>query len=687
MSYGSGSSSSFTDYRSSASEGGGPYPMGGPGTDAKGESYWSLSQLKDAFTDYLGAKTDEIEEQKDARRYYHASQWTEEQIKTLKKRNQPPTVFNRIGRKIDGVVGLVERIRQDPKAYPRTPKHEEGAELATAVVNYVMDEQRWNEKRPEVARDGAIDGIAGIEINIEQGDQGDPEIGLEIVEPDSFFYDPRSYRADFSDATYMGVAKWLDVDTAREMFPDQADALGAIQDSEEFTTNPDRERKWFTITGTKRQVRVVDCWYKHKGDWCWCIFVGSTKLMEGKSYLRDQKGKGECKYIMFAANVDQDGDRYGFVRNMKWAQDAINARQSKMQHILASRRLLLQKGGVQDVEVARREWARPDGVIETIGPVNESAKADDQSFDFAGWTKMMEMALSEIENFGPNPALIGQGIENKSGRAIALLQQAGMADLGPYLSGFKGLTLRIYRAVFNAVRTHWKAERYIRVTDDEGLAQFLAINQLGVDPRTGMPAIVNALGQLDVDIILDEGADHISAMADQYETLTIMAGNGQQIPPQVLVELSPLAASVKKRILDMLQQAQQPGPAQQAQLQELMAKIKEMLASAGLKEAQTMKTMAEAQTLPAQIQADMMGNAMGQPGIGPVESQKIAAEAEDKRASAVLKMTQAEKTMQETRLMPQQMAMEARERQQDRQIAFHNAEADRKVQAKQRQPA
>jgi hypothetical protein len=28
---------------------------------------------------------------------------------------------------------------------------------------------------------------------------------------------------------------------------------------------------------------------------------------------------------MFSGNVDQDGDRYGFVRNMKSAQDGINA--------------------------------------------------------------------------------------------------------------------------------------------------------------------------------------------------------------------------------------------------------------------------------------------------------------------------------------------------------------------------
>jgi hypothetical protein len=672
-----------TSYTSGATESGGPHATGATGgQQTDGTEYWTLSKCKDAYTDYLGSKSEEIEEQKDARRYYHASQWTEDQIKVLKKRNQPPTVFNRVGRKIDGVVGLVERIKQDPKAYPRTPKHEEGAELATAVVRYVMDEQRFDEKRPEVARKGAIDGIAGVEINIAQGDQGDPEVELEIVEPDSFFYDPRSYRADFTDAMYMGVAKWLDVDTAKGMFPDHADQLGAMSDSTEFTSSPDRERKWFSTTGTKRQIRVVDLWYKHKGEWCYAIFTGSTVLMEGQSYLKGQKGKTECKYVMYSSNIDQDGDRYGFVRNLKWAQDAINARQSKMQHVLASRRLILSQGAVQDVEVARREWARPDGVVMVNGAVNEGAKADDQSFDFAGWTKMMEMALAEVENFGPNPALIGQGIENKSGRAIQLLQQAGMADLGPYLSGFKGWVLRVYRAVFNAVQQHWQAERWIRVTDDDGLAQFIQINGLGVDPNTGQPAIVNALGSLDVDIILDEGPDAVNMQADAYDTLTILAGQGAQVPPSVLIELSPLPSSQKKRIQDMLEQQ---GQSPQAQIQQrgMMAEVADKEAAAGLKQAQTQKTMIEAQTLPAQIQADAMGGAMGGDMPQPVESQKVAAEAEDKLASADLKRAQTAKVMTETALMPEKIRMDAQDRAADREIAFHNAGEDRKVKAQQ----
>jgi hypothetical protein len=334
-----------------------------------------------------------------------------------------------------------------------------------------------------VRRDGAIDGIGGIEIEIEQGDHGDPEVGFDIVEPDSFFYDPRSYRADFSDATYMGQGKWTDVETVKDMFADQADEIGKGSVGSDLTSNPDREQKWFSIR--RQQAPRSPGGYlvsSTKSGWCWAIFTGSKILMEGKSYLKDEKNKDACKYIMFSCNVDHDGDRYGFVRNMKSSQDSFNFKHSKLNHILASRRLILSQGSMQDVEKARTEWARDDGVVVVNGNVNEGAKADDRSFDFAGWAKLLEEDKQELDNYGPNQALIGD-IQNQSGRAIQLLQQAGMAELGPYILGYRGWKLRVYRAIFSAVQQYWTGERYVRVTDDEGLAQFIQINGVGTTRR------------------------------------------------------------------------------------------------------------------------------------------------------------------------------------------------------------
>lgn len=660
-------------------------PVSGPSSSVgrskkEGNSYWEVSRCKKSYLDYLFNKTPEIEEQKTSRRYYHCDQLTTEQIKALRKRKQPPVIFNRIGRKIDGVVGLIERLRQDPKAYPRTPEHEQGAELATAVLRYVMDEEDWKAKSPEVARDAAIDGIGGIEIEITQGDQGDAEVSFEVVEPDSFFYDPRSYRADFSDARYMGVGKWMDLDAAIELFPDHEDELRAVgTDSSELSSNPDREKRWFTEIGSKRLVRVIEIWYKHRGEWCWAIFTGHSILMEGKSYLIDNKKKTFCKYIMFSANVDHDGDRYGFIRNMKDAQDEYNSRRSKALHQINSRRLILGQGAVQDIETVRREWARPDGVVVIQGnDVGQGVKADDQSFDFAGQLKLMENAIAELENYGPNQALLGDQ-QNQSGRAIALLQQAGMAQLGPYIMGYRGWKLRVYRGIFNAIQKFWSGERWIRVTDDQNIKNFIAINQQRKGPY-GEDVTVNPIGALDVDIILDEGPDYVNAQADLYEALgQLMPRVAGALSPQemralvgILIDCSPIDATAKKKFRDAAQQASQPDPAQQ-QVQQLQ--LADAVAKVDETKSKTLLNTAKARSEGLPNMPDQ-GD-----GIDPrIKNMQAYADVQNTFASARHKNAQADRTDVETMIAPHQamhdasmdlanIEQSARDRAEDRRLA------------------
>ena len=228
----------------------------------------------------------------------------------------------------------------------------------------------------------------------------------------------------------------------------------------------------------------------------------------------------------------------------------------------------------------------------------------DRNVDLEGHMSFMREAKDEIENFGPNPALVGQGIENKSGRAISLLQEAGIAELGPFLLSQKGWKLRLYRAIYNAVHRTWKAERYIRVTDDEDLPQLLAVNQLVGGPSG--PMIQNALGSLDVDIILDEGPDTISMVHDAYEAVNILVKQGTAVPPAVLIELMPnLPYAQKRKLLQMLEEIGKADPyvmrakeisliAEEAKIEKTQSEAERNRADAMEKAAQTEQKREEA---------------------------------------------------------------------------------------------
>jgi len=532
---------------------------GGSSASDDQEGYLSVDKLKRQYYDFLGAKTSEIEESRQARHYFHGDQWTEQEIAVLQRRKQPVVTSNRIERKINAVVGIIEKLRQDPKAYARTPQHEQGADVATAVMRYCLDTNDWKSKSNRTARIGAIDGLAGVEFDLETGDQGDPDLGIHIVYADTFFYDPRSFDEGFTDARYMGIAKWIDVDQAKELIPSKASEIDDLMEAgSDITSSADQDRERVWVNTSLKRLRLVDHWYICKGKWCWTLYIGNTVMMQGESPFHDEKGRTFPRFLMFSANVDHDGDRYGFVRTLKSAQDEINMRRSKALHLLNTRRVISEKGAVDDIEIARREWAKPDGWVET-NPGLKMAPDESANQDFSGQLEMLQESKNEIENFGPNPALVGEGLQDSSGRAIALLQQAGMAELGPYLSSFKNWKIRVYRCIWNIITEHWNAERWIRVTDDQNIAQFFQINKLEVD-QYGRPAIVNAIGSMDVDFIIDEGQDAINMQADAFGVLQSLGPQFAQQFPEIAIELSPIEQVVKTKMLKKIQAAQNAPP-------------------------------------------------------------------------------------------------------------------------------
>lgn len=520
----------------------------------------NITRLHDQFHSYLETKMREVEEQRLSRRYYHGDQWGSEQLKELKRRNQMPTITPAYAQKLNGFAGMITAMRTDPKASGRTPQHGQGAELVTAALRYVDDDQDIDLIAGHVALGLGIDAIAVVEINLEKSDSSDPrdyDISLEIVPSDTFFYDPVSIRPDFSDAKYMGVSKWFDIEDAKDQFAEYADELDAtVTGGSEFEINSDRQFQW--TRRDRKQILIVEHWYRRGGEWHWCFYTNSTKLGSGRAYVQDEKGRDICRFIPVSMAVDHEGDRYTFFRHMKTVVDEINQRNSKALHLLSTRRIFAETGAFEDIEKARREAVKPDGVV--IYNTGTRAEFEDGKSlaDMNGQLSMMQNSMQVLQNFGPNPALVGQGVEARSGRAIALMQQAGIAELGPYIAAFKSWKIRLYKAIWSAIRTYWTAERWIRVTDAQGLPVPVQIN--GVQSGPYGPQLVNAFGNVGVDIIIDEGPDHVNMQADALEVLQAAQAQGQQIPPEVMLELLPIHDTLKKRLTGMISEARQSPP-------------------------------------------------------------------------------------------------------------------------------
>jgi hypothetical protein len=541
-------------------------------------------------------------------RYYDGDQFTDNERRILEARGQPALVFNHVKPAVNAIIGIVERGRTDPKGWGRTPQDQEAAEVATDGLRYVSDVTRFNATARECLQDFLIWGVvAGInEINEGQ------EPGIRRIRPEEFFYDPYSRDRDFSDARYMGIAKWMDETDLVDLYPDAEDKIKMSFDS--ATTGDsfqDRPRDgWSWIDVKSRRIMCFEMYSRRGGMWNRCVFVYGGVLEEGPSQYLDSKTKQPRNPILAqSAYVDIDNQRYGAVKDMVSPQDAINKGRSKAIHLLNVAKLRVEPG-VLDVDAVRKEWAKPDGIIEAReGQIEELG---DRQLTPAH-LELLRDAKEEMRRQSPTPGIVGRSGQSQSGRAILAEQQAGMTEQAPLLAGFDDWKLRCYRAMWESIKQFWTAPKWIRVTDDENAPRFVGLNmpepvidpqtgQMQIDPMTGQPVMQsNSPADMDVDIVIDSTPDTAVIQEEQFQRLAELVQAGMPIPPDVLIEASSLPK--KKLLLDKLkqaqeQQSQQPDMAMQAEMQ------KAQMQSQAKQQELAMQAQADAQDLERQDMAD-----------------------------------------------------------------------------------
>jgi len=527
-----------------------------------------------------------------SRNYYDSIQWTDAEVAKLAKQKQAATVINRIKPKVDGLMGMERANRTTAKAFPRTPKHTEGAQAATEAVRFCLQDNMYERARSDGWENLLIEGTTGIEVNVKPKGDGF-KITIKHIMWDRLIYDPHSRRKDFSDARYLGQVVWMDYDEAANLYPEAKDVLEDMQaGSDTYEDKP----KW--MDNTRRRVKIVELYYKKDdGKWCYTYFTRGGYLKSPKvSPFINEEGDTEHAYEFASLFVDRDGGRYGSEKQLLDIQDEINKRRSKALHLMSVRQVRWERGAVEDINKARDELAKPDGVVETTpGMEFEILKTGDMA---AAQFNLLAEAKMEIDSIGANAATTGKDKTVQSGVALRQREMTGQTELAPMFDILKNLDLRIYRKVWNRVKQYWKAEMWLRVTDDENNLKFVGLNkpmtqgetllrqaqasgappealqqlQAEIAQNPAMQKIVsteNDIVNLDVDIVMDDAPDTVTQEVEDFQAMAEMVKSGFPIPPEAVIMSSPL--SNKDKILKMMKEQPQLPP----QIQEQMKKMQE----------------------------------------------------------------------------------------------------------------
>lgn len=448
--------------------------------------------------------------------YYDGKQWTEKEVKELKRRGQPAISFNLIRQKIDYLQGLERDQRTVPNALPRTPRHEEDAHAVTDSLRYVADDNRYPELRSRVWKDILVAGWGGIEVvaverkkprALEFGMQPSNSFGLmdgtSMTPPvapeydvvyrrcawDRMFWDPYSSEEDFSDAGYLGMVLWMDREEAVRRYGEVA---GDVFDETVSTfavggTFDDKPYAAWVNNAKRKRVRVVQMYFiGEDGEWDFCEFTKGGILSGGPSPWVNEDGEREHPYSWRSAYAERDNTRYGAIRDMVDPQDEVNKRRSKALHHATVRQTFGNKRALGDLteREVRTQMARPDGHVPLTGdaqfgkdfgiiPTNDQAS---QQFE------LLQQATSMFEVMGPNAAMQGKKDGNDSGRALLAQQQGGAIQMGTLTDTLREMDLEVYRKSWRRIRQFWTGQTWIRVTDDEKNIKFVALNNPQMEP-------------------------------------------------------------------------------------------------------------------------------------------------------------------------------------------------------------
>src|SRR5580693_3418960 len=158
--------------------------------------------------------------------YYDSDQFTPAELTALNARGQPPIVINRIKPAINGIIGVTEKGRSDPRCWPRNPGETDQADAATDVLRYIADFNRFKRIKQDCFKDMLVPGTMAALVGVD----ADTQVTVTQIRWEEFFHDPRARRADFDDARYLGIAKWMYADDATSLYPEKgSDIEAAVQ--------------------------------------------------------------------------------------------------------------------------------------------------------------------------------------------------------------------------------------------------------------------------------------------------------------------------------------------------------------------------------------------------------------------------------------------------------------------------
>lgn len=551
----------------------------------------------------IGYYTHELDAQSENRRqmamdedFYDSIQFTDEEVATLEARGQIPMVFNITKTTINWVLGSQKRAPKDFRVLPRTKAGQLSAQRKSELLKHVNDSNLAEFEVADAFAQAVKAGMGWLESCRGSADDGSKVI-VRAEDWRAMLWDSTARRYDMKDARYIFRTKWLDEDVVAAMWPNRKGVIENSSRSVAYNIGDDdslgddamdsAEEAHFDLAGgtirradttyDRRRIRVIEAWFKipkkvevvHGGQFSGELFdpwsVGQIKEINAgiaskvaamrevihMAILTDD-GFLDLRTSPYRHNQypftpiwgyrrSRDGLPYGMIRDIRDPQRDFNRRAAKAQHYLATTRVTVEEGAVDDIEELRDEAARPDAVI-----VHKTGKAPPQIENntnlASAHVEMMGMDQQLIQQIGGvTDENLGRRTNASSGIAIERRQNQGALATSTFFDNLRRSSITHGIKTMVLVEMFYDKEDEFRITDSRGNPDFKTIND-------GTPE--GAVAEFKADFVMEEEDWRASARQAQAESLLQLSQQLAATAPQVVIGILDLvveALDVPKR--------------------------------------------------------------------------------------------------------------------------------------------
>jgi len=551
-----------------------------------------------AYQDWVKRAIEDID-------YYEGRQWSAEDLATLEAAGLKPVTVNHIGQRLDALAGKETAMRTRFKYKSRSGKEKEvaAAEAISAVGLFVQEKNRTSRILSEAKHHARICGLGWHAFDVE---------GERITEttenPLDVVWDTRDHSQLMTNQGFVARVRWMSLEEAQQRFPNKKDELSrAGGEGDTFTLAAaqgmaDSPQKLLNFGGywneKDKEVAIIEYQYREPAKYytvptkdnlivntfdkkeaeklassksliqvndgykvCFVYFCGSIDLEEFESPYQLDPAVGQFLLtpVVYARSL-RDGVPFGLVYKAKDPQRLYNLKQAKINWLMASRQVVMDKAAVDNVNDVAAEINKPNSII--VKNVGKEFRIDTHAAEIAQHYQSLEIHKREIEAcLGVYDEMLGIETNAQSGVAIQKRQSASLSTQIFSSDGFNEAQRQVAEKLLGLMRCVFTERTVSYITDDQEQTKAIDLkpgDMSGIDIRQGQfDYVVEQIPDVDtMNDIARDGLMQLVNMGVKLEQLT---------PGWLDLFQVPKSATLRKEIEDGIQQKLQELDAMKAQ--------------------------------------------------------------------------------------------------------------------------